>query len=253
MSRRVRKPGTSEQPDLRAERETFVRSFLNKGLELSEELLRENQGLHAQVRKLEEDNTRLLTLQQELDDLASLYVASFQLGSSRSVRHVVRHICELLEQLIGVQSFVVYTLSADGKRAQPIASGGCSGKLESCSVLGGPLGEVCMTGVARVFDPVPAGGTDEPIAVVPLLFDSVVVAVIAVHKLLPHKQTWALVDHELFKLLSARGASALIGANLYAKAAGPRAALRGVAAQLEREQAARAVATRAVSACSRSS
>lgn len=262
---------TSERPDLRAERETFVRNFLHKGVELTEDLIRENSSLEAQLQKYQEENGRLraqlasndairellLTIEslqeertgllnrsdelerqhevhherysaveQELNDLASLYVASFQLSATLSARRVVRHICELLEQLVGAQSFVVYVVTPDGKRVNPIGSRGHDiAKLTSLSAEEGPLGGVCLTGVARMFSPDDLREPGDPIALLPLVFDSEVVGVISVDALLPHKRSWARVDDELFKLLSAHGATALIAANLYEKSEGPRSVL----------------------------
>jgi hypothetical protein len=50
---------TSDPPDLHAERETFVRNFLHKGVELTEDLIRENRGLESQLRHYQEENVRL--------------------------------------------------------------------------------------------------------------------------------------------------------------------------------------------------
>jgi prefoldin subunit 5 len=274
----------SDQPaDLRAERETFVRNFLHKGVELTEDLIRENQGLEQQVRHLQDDNARLRAqlasndairellvtienlererksllnrsdelerafqqheqrhteVENELNDLASLYVASFQLSGTLSVGRVVRHMCELLEQLVGAQSFVIYIVSPDGKRGLPVGSRGQGevAGLPSVSVEDGVIGDVCLTGVPRISDPQQAGKEGEPIAVLPLVFDTEVVGIIAISKLLPHKRGWVRVDDELFKLLSAHGATALIAANLYAIEGGPRAALRDVFVRMEREK-----------------
>jgi hypothetical protein len=274
----------SEPPaDLRAEREQFVRNFLHKGVELTEALIRENQGLEQQVRNLQDDNTRLraqlasndairelLTtietlererksllnrsdelerefaqhterhteVERELNDLASLYVASFQLSGTLSVTRVVRHMCELLEQLIGAQSFVIYMVSPDGKRGLPVGSRGhgAAPTLTPISVDDGLVGDVCLTGVARIGDPAQERHPNDPLAVLPLVFDSEVVGIITIAKLLPQKRAWAHVDNELFKLLSAHGATALIAANLYAKEAGPRAALHDVLFHLEGER-----------------
>jgi hypothetical protein len=264
---------------LRAERETFVRNFLHKGVELTEDLIRENRGLESQLQKYQEENGRLraqlasndairellltieslqqeragllnrsdelekqhevhreryVAVEQELNDLASLYVASFQLNATLSTRRVLRHICELLEQLVGAQSFVVYVVSPDGKRVTPIGSRGHDpGKLLPLSAEEGPIGDVCLTGVARVFAPDEPREPGDPIALLPLLFDSEVVGVIAINSLLPHKRSWARVDDELFKLLSVHGATALIAANLYGKEAGPRAALSDVGEHID--------------------
>ena len=62
--------------------------------------------------------------ERELNDLASLYVASFQLSSSLSLGRVIKHMCELMEQLCGGQSFVFYLLTQDGKRAIPVSAQG---------------------------------------------------------------------------------------------------------------------------------
>jgi len=270
----------SERPDLRAERETFVRNFLHKGVELTEDLIEENRGLVAQLQKFQEENARLRAqlasndairellqtieslqqertgllnrsdelerqhevhrerysaVEQELNDLASLYIASFQLSATLSVRRVGRHICELLEQLVGAQPFVVYLVTPDGKRACPIGSRGHGNTkfLVPLSAEEGPIGDVCLTGVARVFAPDDPREPGDPIALLPLVFESEVIGVIAVDSLLPHKRAWARVDDELFKLLSLHGATALIAANIYEKQPGGRTALADLSEYVE--------------------
>jgi GAF domain len=285
VSTRKPQPERASEPgDLRAERETFVRNFLHKGVELTEALIRDNRGLEAELHKVQEENVRLRAqlasndairellntietlqqerrlllshstelenqrvqgeerqsaIEQELNDLASLYVASFQLSATLSVRRVVRHICELLEQLVGAKSFVVYALSPDGKQAAPIGARGHSqARLPVLSVEEGPIGDVCLTGVARTFAPDDKRDPRDPIALLPLVFDGDVIGVISVDALLPHKRGWARVDEELFKLLSVHGATALIAANLYERQLSPRAALEGVLDYIEDKPAA---------------
>lgn len=264
--------------DLRHQREEFVRSFLHKSAELTEELIRDNQSMEEQLVQLREENEELrsqlassdatrellaiidrlereqkqllqrsseLTLyeqrqadtERELNDLASLYVASFQLNSSLSVGRVVKHMGELMEQLVGAQSFVLYLVTADGKRGIPVsAQGRLPAPLAPIVLEDGPLADASLTGIARIHDPAAPRAPGEPIAVLPLQFGSQVVAMFAVYELLPHKRAWAKVDRELFKLLSVHGATALIAANLYAKEAGPRAALHDVLTHLEAER-----------------
>jgi hypothetical protein len=277
--------GPEDTTDLRAEREQFVRNFLHKGVELTEDLIAENQTLDQQVRALQDENVRLRAqlasndairellvtieglererksllnrsdelerqfhehaerqneVEQELNNLASLYVASFQLSGTLSVGRVVRHMCELLEQLVGAQSFTLYIVSPDGRRGVPVGARGQGStpahQLPAISVEEGAIGDVCLTGVARVLDPEASRGPNEPIAVLPLIFDAEVVGIITIMRLLPHKKAWVQVDQELFKLLAAHGATALIAANLYAKEVGPRAALHDVLFHLESER-----------------
>ncbi|MET0388991.1 MAG: GAF domain-containing protein [Polyangiales bacterium] len=277
---KIRDPKT--QDTLREEREQFVRTFLRKGVELTEELLKESQSLEEQVRNLAAENDKLraqlsshdavrdlranveglerervqlqhrsdeLTrafsehshryaeVEQDLNNLASLYIASSQLGATLSVGRVVKHICELLEQLVGAQTFVVYVVSPDGTRGIPVGSRGCvASQLTPISIEEGMIADVALTGVARILEPEHPRNPGDPLAVIPLLSDAEVVGIIAIQRLLQHKQRWARIDRELFKLLSGQGAAALIAANLYAKESGPRAALHDVQFHLENER-----------------
>lgn len=283
----------SQAPDdSRHDRDELVRSYLHKGAEITEQLLRDNQALEQRASDLNDENAglreengklraqlassdavrelfttienmkheqqRLLErsgeiqrafsqneqrqseVERELNDLASLYIAGFQLGSTLSLVRVVKHMCELMEQLVGAQSFVLYLLSEDGRRGIPVgAHGKLPPTLGSVELEDGPIADACLTGIMRVTEldgPRTPHSVTEPIVVLPIMFASQAVGVIAVYELLPHKKAWAKVDRELFKLLSVHGATALIAANLYAKEAGPRAALHDVLLNLETER-----------------
>lgn len=205
------------------------------GLEQDRKALMERTGEIQQRFVLSEQHHS--EIERELNDLASLYVASFQLNSTLSISKVIKHMCELLEQLVGAQTFVLYLLSGDATRAVPVgARGHVPGPLAHVSLEDGPIADACLTGVARIGDPEQPRSPGEPVAVLPLVFASEVVGVIALYELLPHKKTWVKVDRELFKLLSLHGATALIASNLYAKEAGPRAALHDVLFHLEAER-----------------
>lgn len=267
---------TSDRPvDLSRERESFVRTFLKKGVELTEGLLEENKSIRAElaeaqreiarlraqvasddairdlIRKIEsleternkllerstalEDATRRtehrnVEVEQELHDLANLYIASSHLHSTLSVRGVVRHLKELLQQLVGAEKFVIYLMDPEGHVARPIAFDGYDADaLPPIRHGEGAIGEVFMTGVPRVHDAAgPGGGLDNPIAVIPLMVRDKAVGAIAIVSLFTQKAMWAAVDRELFNLLGSHAAAALIAANLYADADGPLTALRGV-------------------------
>ena len=164
-SEKQRGQRTSDVPvDLTRERETFVRQFLRKGVELTETVLEENKTLHdklnaaqreiamlrAQVasddairdlikkidsleserNKLLEKSTELeettrqketrnVEVEQELHDLANLYIASSHLHSTLSVRGVVKHLKELLQQLVGADIYAIYLMDGDGEVAHP--------------------------------------------------------------------------------------------------------------------------------------
>jgi len=208
------------------------------------ELLRTIERMEEERRELMQRSAELNLFEQrqadterELNDLASLYVASFQLSSSLSLGRVVKHMCELMEQLCGGQSFVFYLLTQDGKRAIPVsAQGRLPAPLAPVTLEDGSLADACLTGVARINEPDAPRGPAEPIAILPLQFDGQVVGAFALYELLPHKRAFEKVDRELFKLLAVQGATALIAANLYAKEGGPRAALHDVLMNLEAER-----------------
>src|SRR5690606_12012663 len=71
-----------------------------------------------------ETEHRNLEVEQELHDLANLYIASSHLHSTLSVRGVMRHLNELLQQLVGAEVFVIYLLDPDRKTARPVSQDG---------------------------------------------------------------------------------------------------------------------------------
>jgi hypothetical protein len=266
--------------DLTRERELFVKNFLRKGVEFTEELLKENDGLRRQVALLENDNAalraqvksddairdllrtveklelekrnllerssqleqatrrhegRYSAIEQELNDLANLYVASFQLHSTMRQQHVLQHIKELLAQLVGAERFVVYVLSDEGTHAIPVGSEGIiESELTPVRVGEGAIGGVCASGVSSVRqgDPLGEGTLQEPLAVLPMLVDGQTVGVIAILGLLEQKHAWVQVDQELFHLLGSHAAAALIAAHLYQKEADLLSAIHGLSESL---------------------
>jgi len=250
---------------LMAEREAFVRKYLRKGVELTEQLLQENESLRTELEELRSHNANLTAqvksddairdllrtverleqekralldksaqleqasrryegrytaIEQELNDLANLYVASFQLHSTLNPVHVVQHIKELLAQLVGAEGFVVYLLSADGTQAHPVGfEGVAESSLGPVAVGQGAIGKVCATGVSSVKqgDPLGKGSLEEPLAVLPMMVDNQTVGAIAILALLEQKHAWVQVDQELFHLLGSHAGAALLSAHLYQK------------------------------------
>ena len=268
--------------DLVQERETFVRSFLRKGVELTEELLHENGELREENQRLHRDNARLrkqvasddairdlLTtiegledekqrllerstllersqrsdegryeeIEHELNDLANLYVASFQLHASLSPRRVVRHLQDMLGQLVGADGFAIYLVDADGQEAVPIAWENLAEAPATVKVGEGAVGEACLTAVPHVSSTLGEGSLDAPLAVVPLLVEGKAVGAIAITRMLVQKTRWAPLDQELFKLIGAHAGTALIAANLYSGELGPMPALSGFVDNLKKRGA----------------
>lgn len=264
--------------DLVKEREVFVRSFLRKGVEYTEQLLHENTDLRDEIHALRTENARLraqvasedairdllktvqrlesernelierstaleqvgrehahrqAAVEQEINDLANLYIAAFQLHATFSVRRVVRHICDMLGQLIGAHAFVVYV--NEETRAVPIASEQMADEELSSIGLGeGPVGEVCLTGIRRLRETdLGAEDRDDPIAILPLMAAGRPIGAIEIVRVLEQKTAWVNVDHELFQLLEAHAGKALLAAHLFSTSTSPLRALGGLKEALE--------------------
>lgn len=159
-------------------------------------------------------------VETELANFANLYVASHQLHASLSFRTTVRQMKELLEQLVGGRAFAVYLATADQKTFVPIVYEGL-GKAKRIPINpnDGGLGEVFTTGMSRVeTGDLSRGSPDHPLALVPMTHEHKVYGVFAMYQTLEQKPRFLPVDFELFKLLGAHAAGALVGAALFANA-----------------------------------
>ncbi|MCC6648406.1 MAG: GAF domain-containing protein [Polyangiaceae bacterium] len=258
-------PRRSDPPpeELKREREDFLKSFFEKGAQITEELVKEREKARERIAALEQENATLrahvasdaairdllrkiealeaekdaalaryrevedtsqraaavtVEIESELASVANLYVASFQLHSSLSPRGVMRHVMELLGQLIGVESFVAYLVDDDGARLVPVASEG----LAAADVAPVSLPGSCV--VARVFSSGEVyeargdsreGTLADPRVVFPLTLEGRVVGAVSVVRTLQQKHGFVHMDQELFKLLGAQAVSALVAARLY--------------------------------------
>ncbi len=204
-------------------REKFLELF-NKSKEFTEEVLRENERLRQRLGTLEEANkdyaTRYTEIEEQNNNLASLYVASYQLHSTLDFREVIHIVQEILLNLVGAKSFAILLLDENTNELRSVA---CDGEdlvpgIENIST---HLGEGILGGVARsgesfyLHDGKPS--LDKPLAAVPLKIKDQVIGVIAIYKLLVQKHAFTAVDYELFALLAAHAATAIFSAKLFAQ------------------------------------
>src|SRR5580704_14453626 len=151
-----------------------IRDLLKKIDHLEKEKARLLSTVHEQEEITGQITNRFAQVEGELESFANLYVASFQLHLSLRFRTVVRHIKELLQQLVGARSVGIYFADPEGRRLVPIASEGVDlAKLKDVAVKDGVTGDpvagvierAFLTGVAHVADgPV----TTRPAACIPL-------------------------------------------------------------------------------------
>jgi hypothetical protein len=161
---------------------------------------------------------RVGEIEAENAKLASLYVASYQLHSTLDLRTIVRQIKELLAQFVGARALAIYVADEEKAEVVPIASEGVlPTSLVRVKSGAGPIGKAYATGCAQwVEGDATTGTVDAPAACIPLRIQDRTAGVIVVFATFEQKPAFVDVDFELFKLLGAHAASALVASRLFA-------------------------------------
>jgi hypothetical protein len=209
---------TGDKPGAGALRELVARI---EQLETEREaLLSRFAGVERQNRDFSE---RYHDIERENNNLANLYVASFQLHSTLDLRELTQIILEILLNFVGAKTFAIQLVDDEHGKLRTLAAEGVDrARVPEGSVNDGRVGEVIRTSHTfidgerlRV-----RADLDRPLIVVPLKIREKVVGVIIIWDLLTQKTALADVDYELFNLLAAHAASALQGAWLAAELKG---------------------------------
>lgn len=201
--------------------DTAIRDLLHKidFLESEKtELVRRNARVQADTSRFDIDYREI---EAELANLANLYVAATQLHSARTVRTCIRNLKELLAQFLGAAAFAVYFASDDKAELLAIASEGVNPEeIARVPLTHGALADAFRSGRLHLGSlPDTSKGTfADPAAVVPMQLDGRTVGIIAIFGTLSQKTEFFNVDSELFKLLGAQAAPALVNARLFADA-----------------------------------
>jgi hypothetical protein len=206
----------SENARLRATLEAD--DAIKRLIEKIERLERDKDQLVNQVEATRSTFLTVPELEAELSNFANLHVAANCLHSTLSLRGVARRIREVLEQLVGVEAYVLY-LCTEPSHLVPIAFEGLrEGEDPEQCAKSRRITEVVTSGVSDIQDEMDPsqGKLDDPPALIPLSIDDTVVGVLAIVRSLAHKRQLTTVDFELFKLLGLHAAAALMAAGLYA-------------------------------------
>ncbi len=213
--------------DLEQENKRFAEQALGEASfkELMDKMQRledEKQSLQAQCAETDSRShaERYRELEDEVDRLANLYVAIYQLHSTLDLEEAVRMTFEILVNLVGAARFVLY--AADGQGLVPVRSHGMALGDAPDVVLGqGPAGraasgrEVYLTDAP--LDRVPAG---QPVACVPLQAAERLLGLLVVDGFLGQKGKITDLDHELLRLLATHAGLALFASALSTKLGG---------------------------------
>lgn len=168
--------------------------------------------------------TRYAEIEEEHNNLANLYIASYQLHATMSFRDVVQVINEIVINLIGVSSFTMYILDVPSGVLHPISGEGTDLAAAPRPKLGeGVVGKALAERQRHIAANLKAG----PLAVVPLATNESLVGAIVIDRLLVQKDGFTAVDNELFNLLSVHAATALL-AGLLRDQVGERGATQAV-------------------------
>jgi nitrate/nitrite-specific signal transduction histidine kinase len=165
----------------------------------------------------QEFTARYHEIERENNNLANLYVASFQLHSTMDLREVTQIILEILLNFVGAKTFAIQLVDDELGKLRTLAAEGVErARVPEAGLKEGKIGEVLGSG-EPFFDekrlPLRAD-LERPAIIVPLRIRDKVVGAIVVWDLLQQKTSLAEVDYELFNLLGAHAASAIQGAKL---------------------------------------
>jgi GAF domain len=185
-----------------------------------EVILRRFAGIEEENRQYEQ---RYHQIERENNNLASLYVAAYQLHSTFELREVLQTIAEILLNFIGAKTFAVMLIDSDSRELRAVMTEGVAKNDVKPQTVGeGSIGSVAASGQARYAQRggFTAGQAADPIVVVPLRFKDRAVGALAIWEFLQQKTELAEVDYELFNLLAVHAASALEAARLRYEAGG---------------------------------
>ena len=194
--------------------------------EINQDLEKEKEDLFDRFRESEKESMafvdQYVEVEEENNNLANLYVASYQLHSTLDFDEVLRLIIEIIINMIGSDKFAVFLCDEDSNNLSIVASEGIhEEKTKRIKVGEGKIGEVAKTGDS-FFEPdiknfKPKSEMD-PIICIPLIINDHLIGVIAVFSLFEQKKdNLSKGDYELFSMLGGHAATAIFSAKLYSK------------------------------------
>jgi nitrate/nitrite-specific signal transduction histidine kinase len=159
-------------------------------------------------------------VESENNNLANLYVASYQLHSTLDFSECLKIILEIVMNLVGAEEFSIMMLDEQTNELVIVAQEGMGPEQHAGIRLNqGIIGTAAKTGEAfyRKGDPAELSGVDyeHPLVCVPLKIKEHVIGTIVIYKLLLQKPELTSVDFELFSMLAGHAATALFSSQLY--------------------------------------
>jgi hypothetical protein len=209
---------------LRAEKLRFEEAVV----QLREELagaLRRYAALEERLREAEAESHRFsqdyLHVEQQNQNLANLYVASYRLHETLDRGELIVALQEIVSNLVGSEEMGVFEVSEDGRRLSLIGSFGLdTERYREIPAERGRIGAALRSGQTYVAAPEAEGdraeGEENLTACIPLFVEERPTGAIAIFRLLSHKLQIEDIDRELFELLAAQASVALYCTRLHA-------------------------------------
>jgi hypothetical protein len=165
---------------------------------------------------------RFAALEEQNNNLANLYVASYRLHGTLERREVLAAVQEILANLVGSEETAIFERNDATCSLELAASNGIEpGPLRTVPLGRGVIGRVAQTGLPFLSEreeaAARAAGEEHLSACIPLLLDGLVVGAIAVFRLLPQKPRLGELDQEIFDLLASQAATAIYCTALHAR------------------------------------
>ena len=181
-------------------------------------LMAENERLRLLVDGLKAES------EAQVANLASLYVAVTSVHGALDRPSVLSSVQEIVTNLIGSEEMAIFETDAGHGRLTLLASLGIEpGSYQEISMGEGAIGRAAATGerlIRQEGGSLTEDGDAALTACIPLKVAGRVVGVLAVFRLLPHKGRLDEIDIDLFDVLAAHAASALLFTRLYAASDG---------------------------------
>ena len=181
-------------------------------------LLAENERLRLLVDGLKAES------EAQVANLASLYVAVTSMHGALDRPSVLSSVQEIVTNLIGSEEMAIFETDPARGRLTLLASIGIEpGPYQEISVGDGAIGRAAATGervIRNEGGSLTEDGDAALTACIPLKVAGRIVGVLAVFRLLPHKGSLDAIDIDLFDVLAAHAASALLFTRLYAASDG---------------------------------
>lgn len=207
-----------------------LQQLLRKSQTMADELVKENERLRLRVAELEEqyraaeqevkelrslsefprsavDIEEMRAVEEELNTLANLHTANWQLHLQLALSRVLDAIIEICVNLVGANGTLIYMVDEKRRLLVPVRKHNCD-DAGVIAVDGSEIAKAVMSGEIET----PESG--EPVAVVPLSFEERAVGAVVIQSLLVQKKGLERLDHVLFDLIRRQGATALYGAYL---------------------------------------